>query len=315
MPDSTTLLVIAFAAFVLVALALDLGVFHRTAHVVSTREALTWTVVWVSLAALFGLGVLLVRGPETAIAYVTGYVIEYSLSVDNVFVFSLIFASFAVPRELQHRVLFWGVIGALVMRFVMIAAGAALIERAAWILFVFGGFLVVTGIRMLLARSAHGTDPALNPFVRLARRFVRVHPAFDGQRFFTRTPAGRAATPLFLALVAVEASDLIFAVDSIPAIFAVTTDPFVVYTSNAFAILGLRSLYFLLAGAAARFRHLKTGLALVLVFVGAKLLLADWLHIPALISLGTVVLILAAAVIASLLDPEKPSARGLRATG
>lgn len=315
MPDSTTLLVIVFAAFVLVALALDLGVFHRTAHVVGTREALAWTITWVSLATLFGLGVLLVRGPETAIAYVTGYVIEYSLSVDNVFVFSLIFASFAVPREFQHRVLFWGVLGALVMRFVMIAAGAALIERAAWILLVFGGFLVVTGIRMLLTRSAHATDPAANPFVRLARRFVRVHPTFDGQRFFIRTAAGLTATPLFLALVAVEASDLIFAVDSIPAIFAITTDPFVVYTSNAFAILGLRSLYFLLADAAARFRHLKTGLALVLVFVGAKLLLAEWLHLPALVSLGTVVLILAASIVASLMDREKPSARDLRATG
>jgi len=315
MPDTTTLLALTFAAFVLVALALDLGVFHRAAHVVNTREALAWTLVWVSLAALFGFGVLLVRGSDTAVAYATGYVIEYSLSIDNVFVFTLIFASFAVPRELQHRVLFWGVVGALGMRFVMIAAGAALIERASWILLVFGGFLVFTGVRMLLARAAHGTDPAANPLVRIARRFVRVHPAFDGQRFFTRTGAGRAATPLFLALVAVEASDLVFAVDSIPAIFAVTTDPFVVFTSNAFAILGLRSLYFLLAGAAARFRHLKTGLALILVFVGAKLLLAGWLPIPALVSLGVVAVILAAAVAASFLDPRNPSARGLRATG
>lgn len=311
MPDPTTLLALAFAAFVLVALALDLGVFHRSAHVVGTREALAWTIAWVSLASVFGLGVLLARGPETAIAYATGYVIEYSLSIDNVFVFSLIFASFAVPRELQHRVLFWGVLGALVMRLVMIVAGAALIERAAWVLLVFGGFLVITGIRMLVARSAHETDPAANGLVRLARRFVRVHPAFEGQRFFIRTAAGRAATPLFLTLVAVEASDLVFAVDSIPAIFAVTTDPFVVFTSNAFAILGLRSLYFLLADAAARFRHLRTGLALVLVFVGAKLLLADWLHIPALVSLGTVVTILAAAIVASRLSPEAPSAGDL----
>ncbi|HEX5590240.1 MAG TPA: TerC family protein [Candidatus Limnocylindrales bacterium] len=315
MPDPTVLLVAAFAIFVLVALALDLGVFHRDAHVVTTREALTWTVVWVSLAVLFGVGVFVARGPETAIAYATGYVIEYSLSVDNVFVFSLIFAAFAVPRELQHRVLFWGVIGALVMRLVMIAAGAALIEQAGWILYLFGGFLVITGIRMLVARSAHAGDPARNPFVRLARRVVRVHPTFDGQRFFTPTAAGRAATPLFLALVAVEASDLVFAVDSIPAIFAVTTDPFVVFTSNAFAILGLRSLYFLLADAAARFRHLKTGLALILVLVGAKLLLADWLHLPPLVSLGAIIAILAVAVIASLRDPGQASARGLRATG
>lgn len=321
MPDSTTILAAAFGVFILIALALDLGVFHRTAHVVTTREALTWTAVWVTLAVAFGVGVLFVRGPETAIEYATGYVIEYSLSVDNVFVFGLIFAAFAVPRELQHRVLFWGVVGALVMRFVMIAAGAALIERFGWILLVFGAFLVLTGIRMLRARGDHGGDPAANPLVRLARRVVPVSPTFDGQRFFTRIEGRggrlvRAATPLFLALIAVEASDLVFAVDSIPAIFAVTTDPFVVFTSNAFAILGLRSLYFLLADAAARFRYLKVGLALVLVFVGAKLLLATWVHLPPLVSLAVVIGIIGGSIVASRrAGPENPSARDLRATG
>jgi tellurite resistance protein TerC len=303
--DPTTILALAFGAFILVALALDLGVFHRRAHVVSTREALTWTVVWISLAVVFGLGVLLLRGPETAIAFATGYVIEYSLSVDNVFVFSLIFASFAVPRALQHRVLFWGVVGALVMRLAMITLGAAVIERASWVLLIFGAFLVFTGIRMLTARTDHAPDPSRNVLVRLARRRLRVTDAFEGQAFFVRTAPGRAVTPLFLALVAVEASDLVFAVDSIPAIFAITTDPFVVFTSNAFAILGLRSLYFLLADAAERFRHLKTGLALVLSFVGLKLLLGDVLHLPSLVSLAVVVAILGAAVVASLLHDRR----------
>jgi tellurite resistance protein TerC len=309
--DPTTILALAFGAFIVVALALDLGVFHRQAHVVSTREALTWTLVWVSLAVAFGLGVLVLRGPETAIAFATGYVIEYSLSVDNVFVFSLIFASFAVPRALQHRVLFWGVVGALVMRLAMISVGAAVIERASWVLLIFGGFLVVTAIRMLTAPTDHAPDPSRNPLVRLARRRLRVTERFEGQRFFVATAAGRAVTPLFLALLAVEVSDLVFAVDSIPAIFAITTDPFVVFTSNAFAILGLRSLYFLLADAADRFRHLKTGLALVLAFVGVKLLVGDVVHLPSLVSLAIVVTILGLAVVASLIhDQRDRAARG-----
>lgn len=298
--DSTILLGAGFTAFIIVALALDLGVFHRKAHVVGAREALGWTVVWVTLAALFGIGIFLVRGGETAVEYFTGYVIEYSLSVDNVFVFTLIFAAFAVPRHLQHRVLFWGVVGALVMRLVMIVAGATLIAQYHWVLYVFGAFLVFTGIRMLVARGEHAAHPENNVLVRFARRHVRVTEDFQGQSLFVRTAAGIAATPLFLALLVVEFSDLVFAVDSIPAIFAVTTDPFVVFTSNAFAILGLRSLYFLLAEAAARFRYLKIGLALILVFVGGKLLLADIYNIPPLISLAVVVSILGVAVGASL---------------
>lgn len=299
--DSTLLLGAGFTAFIAVALALDLGVFHRTAHVVGAREALAWTLVWVTLAVLFGVGIFLVRGGETAVEYFTGYVIEYSLSVDNVFVFTLIFAAFAVPRHLQHRVLFWGIVGALVMRLVMIVAGATLIAQYHWVLYLFGGFLVFTGIRMLVARGEHVAHPENNVLVRFARRHVRVSDDFHGQSLFVRTAAGIAATPLFLALLVVEFSDLIFAVDSIPAIFAVTTDPFVVFTSNAFAILGLRSLYFLLAEAAARFRYLKVGLALILVFVGGKLLVADMYKISPLISLAVVVSILGLAVGASLL--------------
>lgn len=298
--DATLLLGAGFTAFIVGALALDLGVFHRQAHVVGPREALAWTAVWVTLAVLFGIGILVVRGGETAITYFTGYVIEYSLSVDNVFVFTLIFAAFAVPRHLQHRVLFWGVVGALVMRLLMILAGATLIARYHWVLYVFGAFLVFTGIRMLVAGSERESHPENNILVRLARRLVRVTQEFHGQGFFVRTGAGRAATPLFLALLVVEFSDLVFAIDSIPAIFAVTTDPFVVFTSNAFAILGLRSLYFLLAEAAARFQYLKIGLALILVFVGGKLLLADTFKMPPLISLAIVLAILGVAVGASL---------------
>ncbi|MDQ3128546.1 MAG: TerC family protein [Chloroflexota bacterium] len=306
--DTTILLGVGFTVFIVVALALDLGVFHRDAHVVGAREALAWTTVWVTLAVLFGIAVGLVRGGETAIAYFTGYVIEYSLSVDNVFVFTLIFAAFAVPRQLQHRVLFWGIVGALVMRLMMIVAGASLIAQYHWVLYVFGAFLVVTGIRMLIARGEVEAHPENNVLVRFARRHVRITDDFHGQSFFIRTSAGRAATPLFLALLVVEFSDLVFAVDSIPAIFAVTTDPFVVFTSNAFAILGLRSLYFLLADAAARFRYLKVGLALILVFVGAKLLAADILKIPSLLSLAIVVSILVVAIAISLLRPAPRTA-------
>lgn len=298
--DATLLLGVGFTAFIIGALALDLGVFHRTAHVVGPREALTWTTVWVTLAVLFGIGIFALRGGETAITYFTGYVIEYSLSVDNVFVFTLIFGAFAVPRHLQHRVLFWGVVGALVMRLLMILAGATLIAQYHWVLYVFGAFLVFTGLRMLITRSEHASHPENNVLVRLARRLVRVTQDFHGQGFFVRTGAGLAATPLFLALLVVEFSDLVFAIDSIPAIFAVTTDPFVVFTSNAFAILGLRSLYFLLAEAAARFAYLKVGLALILVFVGGKLLLADTVKITPLVSLAVVLAILGVAVGASL---------------
>jgi tellurite resistance protein TerC len=303
--DASTVLLLGFALFVLGALALDLGVLHRDAHVVSSREALSWTAVWVTSAIVFGLLVLAVRGPDSAIEFFTGYVIEYSLSVDNVFVFGLVFAAFAIPREYQHRVLFWGVIGALVMRGVMIVIGAELIERFDWILLLFGAFLLLTGVQMLRRRGMHASHPEQSAIVRFARRHLRVTSELHGQQFFVRNGVGRVATPLFLTLLVVEASDLIFAVDSIPAIFGVTTDPFVVFTSNAFAILGLRSLYFLLADAKDRFRYLTIGLAVILLFIGAKLLLTPWLHLPALVSLAIVLGIVAASVVASLLADRR----------
>ena len=307
---------IFWVAFLLIIggfLALDLGVFNKAAHIVPPREALIWTAVWVSLAVLFGLGVFLWQGAQVGVQWFTGYVIEYSLSVDNVFVFALVFAAFAVPRELQHRVLFWGVLGALVMRFGLILVGASLIDTYHWIIYVFGAFLVFTGLRMALHHEDVEPRPEKNPLVRFAQRHMRVVPEFHGPRFVIPTAVGRAATPLLLALIAVETTDLIFAVDSIPAIFAVTTDPFIVFTSNAFAILGLRSLYFLLGGAADRFRYLKLGLAIVLIFVGGKMLLADMFHVGPVPSLLVIVSILVAAIGASLVadrrDGREPAAR------
>jgi tellurite resistance protein TerC len=304
---------IFWAAFLIgigIFLALDLGVFHRSAHIVPPREALAWTTVWVSLAVAFGIGVFIWKGSETGIQWFTGYVIEYSLSVDNVFVFALVFGAFAVPRELQHRVLFWGVLGALVMRLVLILLGATLIETYHWIIFVFGAFLVFTGVRMALSRGEEASHPEKNPIVRFATRHMRVVPEFHGQKFLIPTAAGLAATPLMLTLIAIETSDLIFAVDSIPAIFAVTRDPFIVFTSNAFAILGLRSLYFLLANAAEKFRYLRMGLAAVLIFVGIKMLTTDILHLDPLTSLAVILGILAVSIIASLWADRQDRASG-----
>ena len=303
--DWDLVLIGAFVVFISVALALDLGVFHRTAHVVRPKEAAAWSIVWISLAIVFGIGVFLVRGPDLGVKYFTGYLIEKSLSVDNVFVFSLIFAAFAVPREYQHRVLFWGVFGALVMRLVMILAGSALIAQYEWILYGFGIFLIFTGIR-LATQGEDARHPEDNVLVRFARRRLRVTKEYEGERFFTRQDVGGrmvlAVTPLFLVLLTVEFSDLIFAVDSIPAIFAVTTDPFIVFTSNAFAILGLRALYFLFAEARERFEYLKYGLAAVLVFVGAKmLLLIVNVKIAPVLSLVVVAAILGVSLVWSIL--------------
>jgi tellurite resistance protein TerC len=296
---------IGFNAFVLAMLALDLGVFHRKAHVVAFRESITWTFVWVALAMAFNAGVWYFAGSQKAIEFFTGYVIEKSLSVDNVFVFAMLLSYFAVPPVYQHKVLFWGVLGALAMRAVMIAVGAALIAQFTWIIYVFGAFLVLTGAKMLLQRE-EAIHPERNPLVRWFRAFVPVTDSYRGDRFFVTENGLRRATPLFVVLLLVEASDLIFAVDSIPAIFAVTTDSFIVYTSNVFAILGLRSLYFALAGVMNSFHYLKTGLGLVLAFVGVKMMLA---HSPykldTLLSLGVVVGILAISILASVLRPRK----------
>jgi len=262
---------VGFIACVLIFLALDLGVFHRKAHQVSFREALLWTCLWFCLAMLFAVALKPLRGEKEALEFVTGYLIELSLSMDNVFIIALIFGYFHVPAEHQHRVLFWGILGALIMRGIMIGAGVALINTFHWILYVFGAFLVFSGVKMMFVESE--VDPEKNRVVRLARKFFPVTPELHGQHFVTIWNGRKALTPLALVLLMVETTDLIFAVDSIPAVFAVTRKPFIVFTSNVFAILGLRSLYFVLAGAMGYFRFLKTGLAVVLVFIGVKMLL------------------------------------------
>jgi len=301
---------VGFNLFVLAMLAIDLGVFHRKSHVVTFKESMTWTVVWVTLALVFNVGVWHFAGPQKGLEFFTGYVIEKSLSVDNVFVFALLFSYFAVPPLYQHKVLFWGILGALIMRAIMIVGGAALITKFAWIIYIFGAFLILTGIKMIVKRDEE-MHPERNPVVRWFKRLMPVTSDYRGDKFFVRENGIRMATPLFVVLLLVEITDVIFAVDSIPAIFAVTTDPFIVYTSNVFAILGLRSLYFALAGVMDKFHYLKVGLGAVLTFVGVKMLLAHsaW-KIPTLPSLGVIVLILTVAVVASLLRPKtvKPKA-------
>ena len=294
-----------FIAFVLAMLALDLGVFHKKDHEVTVREALAWTGVWVALSLVFNAGIYFFFGPERALEFLSGYVIEKALSVDNLFVFIVIFSVFAVPTQLQHRVLLWGILSALVLRALFVVLGAALLSRFHWLGYVFGAFLVVTGIKLLLQRDAQ-LDPRKNALFRLFRRAVPCTDAFHGGRFTVVQAGKRYATPLLLVLVAIEATDLVFAMDSIPAIFAVTRDPFLVFTSNIFAILGLRALYFALAGMMDKFHYLKYGLALVLLFVGAKMLLAGLVQIPIWASLAVIVALLAGSVMASLARPATP---------
>jgi TerC family integral membrane protein len=289
---------VGFLAFVGAMLALDLGVFHRKDHAVRPREALAWSVVWVSLSLAFSALVWRADGSGRAVEFLTGYVIEKSLSIDNLFVFVILFGALAIPAHLQHRVLFWGILSALVLRGALIAGGAALIGRFHAVLYAFGLFLVVTGVRLLSGGEA-APAPEETRLFRWLRRVIPSVPRFDGHRFFTREDGRRVATPLFFALVVIELSDVIFAVDSIPAIFAVTQDPFIVFTSNVFAILGLRSLYFLVAGLVTRFVYLKQSLAAVLMFVGAKMLVLDFVQIPPAASLAAVCAILGAGVAAS----------------
>jgi tellurite resistance protein TerC len=296
----TPTLWIGFTGFVLAMLALDLGVFHRKAHEVHFKEALTWSVVWVALAAVFSGLVWTWFGPERGLEFVTGYLIEKALAVDNIFVILVLFSAFAVPAAYQHRVLFWGILGALVMRAAFILLGAALLERFHWMLYVFGALLVLTGLKLLVRRE-QAPRPQDNPLFKLFRRLVPSVPEYHGDHFTVVKDGRRYATPLLLVLVAIEATDLVFAIDSIPAIFAVTRDPFIVYTSNIFAILGLRAMYFLLAGVIERFHHLKVGLALVLTFVGTKMLLMDVFKIPVGVSLAVISLLLGGAVVTSLL--------------
>jgi len=302
---------VLFTLLILTMLALDQGIFHRKSHVISMKEALLWTVIWISFGLLFGAGVFYYKGNEAGMQYLAGYIIEKSLSVDNIFVFILIFSSFRVPAAYQHRVLFWGILGALLMRGIFIGLGAALIERFSWILYLFGAFLVYTGIKIFLTRDDESGDPSDNAVVRLFRKFARITPTYEKNHMFVKRDGKWWATPLMLVLVIVETSDLIFAVDSIPAIFAVTTDPFIVYTSNVFAILGLRSLYFLLAGSMDKFHYLKVGLAVVLVFVGVKMLISGVYHIPVVASLLVICGVLVASIVASLIYarrvPEEPA--------
>ncbi|HXG50973.1 MAG TPA: TerC family protein [candidate division Zixibacteria bacterium] len=302
-----------FNIFVLGMLALDLGVFHRKAHVVSMREAALWSAVWIALALVFNVGIYLFWGRDPALEFFTGYVIEKSLSVDNLFVFLMIFHYFATPAEYQHRILFWGIVGALIMRAIFIVAGASLLENFHWTIYVFGGFLIITGLKML-AQGDHKIEPARNPAVRLMRRLLPITAEYEDQRFFVRKNGRCWATPLLLVLVVVETTDVVFAVDSIPAIFAITRDPFIVYTSNVFAILGLRALYFLLAGVLEMFRYLKIGLSLVLCFVGTKMVIVDVYEIPIVVSLGVVASILGLAFAASLIarPSERPAAPARR---
>ena len=300
---------VGFNVFVLAMLALDLGVFHRKSHAVSGREALIWSVVWISLSLVFNVLIYFFwdrmmpdsayTNSEAALAFFTGYLIEKSLSVDNIFVFILIFSFFAVPAAYQHRVLFWGILGALVMRGALIAVGAALLKEFHWIIYVFGAFLIFTGIRMALHREEE-LHPEKNPVVKFFRRFMSVTKTFEGDKFFVRHAGRLMATPLFLILLIVESTDLVFAVDSIPAIFAVTQEPFIVYTSNVFAILGLRALYFLLANVMDKFQYLKIGLSAVLTFIGVKMVIVDFYHIPVGVSLVVVAGILTVSILASL---------------
>lgn len=292
-----------FIVFVLLMLALDLGVFHRKSHEVGVREAAIWSIVWVALAGVFNAVVYAAFGGERALEFTTGYLIEKALAVDNIFVFVVIFATFGIPSIYQHRILFWGVLGALIMRAAFIFAGGAFLQRFHWAIYVFGGLLAVTGIKLLLQRERE-YHPEANPVVRAIQRLMPVTHDLANGAFTVVRDGRRFATPLLLALVAVEVTDLIFAVDSIPAIFAVTTDPFIVFTSNIFAILGLRSLYFLLAGVITKFHYLKVGLSLVLIFVGAKMLLLDVYKVPVAVSLAVIAGILAGSVALSFARPR-----------
>jgi tellurite resistance protein TerC len=284
-------------------LAVDLGLFHRNAHEVKVREAAIWSVVWIGLAAAFNVIVYFQFGAQTALEFTTAYLIEKALSVDNIFVFLVVFSSFAVPAIYHHRVLFWGILGALVMRGIFIAAGTALLSRFHFVMYVFGLILVVSGIKLIVKKDEE-VEPEKNPIVKLAKRLFPITNGYRGAHFFVKENGRSMATPLFLVLVALEATDLVFAVDSVPAVLAVSKDVFIVYTSNIFAILGLRSLYFVLAGVLSKFHLLKYGLSAVLIFVGAKMLIADLYKVPIVVSLAVIMVLIAGTVVASLAFPQ-----------
>mgnify|MGYP003393385523 CR=1 FL=1 len=293
-----------FNVFVLAMLALDLGVFHRKAHVIRVKEALVWSGVWIALALTFNALIYFTRGQEMALQFLTGYVIEKTLSIDNIFVFLLIFTCFRVPAIHQHKILFWGILGALIMRAIFIALGITLIEKFHWMIYVFGLVLVVTGIRIAMEKDKE-IHPENNPLLKLLRRFMPMTETYEDGKFFIRRAGKLMATPLFVTLIIVETTDVIFAVDSIPAILAISSDPFIVYTSNVFAILGLRSLYFAVSGAMEYFHHLHYGLAAILVFVGVKMIISDIYHIPIITSLAFIAAAIIVSMAASLLWPKK----------
>jgi tellurite resistance protein TerC len=303
--DTQTILWLILGGTIATVLTLDLLVFNRRAHVPSFREAATFSAFYVGLGLAFGVLVFATRGAEDGSAYLAGYLLELSLSVDNVFVFALIFAAFVVPLQYQHRVLFYGILGAIVFRAIFIGLGAAILESFHWAIYIFGFLLLYTGYRMWAQRNDHMIDPTTNPLLRVFRRFVPTTDGYRGQRFIVHEGGRRLATPLMAVLIVVESSDILFAIDSVPAIFSVTTDPFLVFSSNAFAILGLRSLYFLLAGAVDKFRYLKPGLAALLIFAGIKILVAEWFEIPIPLSLAIIVGILVVAIGGSLLADRR----------
>ncbi len=302
--DHSILLWSAFNVFIIAMLIVDLVVLHKEDEPVSIKEALYWTGAWIILALIFGIGVYYYMGSQTALDYYTGYLIEKSLSVDNIFVFLLVFTYFKVPDEFQHKVLFWGIFGALVMRLIFIFTGVALMERFHWIIYVFGGFLVFTGIKLAMEKDKE-VHPERNPILKLVRRFFPTTKSYHGSKFFIRKMGRLIATPLFIVLVVIETTDLVFALDSIPAILAITRDEFIIYSSNAFAILGLRALYFAVAGIMRLFHYLHYGLSLILVFVGFKMLLSDFYHIPTPYALAFIGGSLALSIIASVLYPKE----------
>ena len=294
---------VLFAVVILGLLALDLGIFHRKSHTVKMREALTWSGVWIALALIFNGFIYYTRGPVPAMEFLTGYLVEEALSVDNLFVFLMVFSFFRVPAEYQHKILFWGIIGALFMRAAFILAGITLIQQFHWVIYIFGAFLIITGIKML-TNDDDEINPERNPVLRLFRRFMPVTDNYDRDNFFVRKDGRLFATPLFIVLLMVETTDVIFAVDSIPAILGITTDPFIVYTSNVFAIMGLRSIYFALAGLMQIFHYLKYGLCAILVFVGTKMLISEIYKIPVVVALGTIIGVLLISILASVIWPR-----------
>ena len=306
--SGTIWLWVGFNIFVLAMLALDLGVFHRKAHALSLKEASIWSVVWITLAMVFNAGLYLFAGPEPALQFFTGYLIEKSLSVDNIFIFVLLFTFFKVPAAYQHRVLYWGILGALIMRGTLIAVGVALIESFHWIIYLFGAFLIFTGIRMGFHKEIE-VHPENDLLLKFIRRFVPVTENYEHDRFFVRRAGQVMVTPLLLVLLVIDTTDLIFAVDSIPAVFAVTRDPFLVYTSNIFAILGLRSLYFVFAGIMEKFYYLKLGLSVILTFVGVKMVLADVFSLPTALSLVVIAVVLTIAIVASIVRTRHQAAK------